>query len=604
MFSLPSAPLAGTKRAAEHVIDPQNTASGVAVEREHQVEHIDPRTLCCSTCCPDSPSQTLPDSRPAKRRASALKVGGYHGATAESSGSKTHTGHEFPDTCFETFCQDCDLDTTCTSPCALPCEDVECSKEDVCWDPHCDQGQECADQCVDPECTKAACPNDPCFCQQCDAQPCPLGDPNNGCHLAHTPPTATGTIFCFDNAPCHFQDTDHFSHPHLPTYDGKPCFSQDHGLLGQCDVTVQPSHTATPGLSPSNYTSLESTFSTQSSPTPGFASSSNCFLDIASDHCHIDNACCHGPTRACGDYLGVPQGNFDLWKLSLDQGQGIADDSLHGTQPGNSLSFDYPSNDLGNTFSSNLFNFDNSWMFPTSPFTPGFSTSDIASNAKFDMLASTMQEDSMDSSSVRNSKESTVFSSRPTTSASTPMPGQPLICKWQHAPGLPCLQTFDSAEALHRHIKSSHVDNCARCICQWEGCESCDRDFKQRSKLSRHLLGHAGHRPYACSFEGCNKTFATNQAKDNHERTHTGDRPYQCDMCDYTTTTHTQLQTHISALHLRKKEHKCRYCDFSCADSSNLSKHERTHQVSYTLESFRLHMPSLFFSLPMYPLVW
>ncbi|CAG5156846.1 uncharacterized protein ALTATR162_LOCUS4639 [Alternaria atra] len=44
------------------------------------------------------------------------------------------------------------------------------------------------------------------------------------------------------------------------------------------------------------------------------------------------------------------------------------------------------------------------------------------------------------------------------------------------------------------------------------------------------------------------------------------------------------LQTHISALHEGKKPHKCRFCDFTCADSSNLSKHERTHQ---TLRPYR-----------------
>jgi uncharacterized Zn-finger protein len=163
--------------------------------------------------------------------------------------------------------------------------------------------------------------------------------------------------------------------------------------------------------------------------------------------------------------------------------------------------------------------------------------------------------------------------------AGTSADSQNCVCKWQHAPGLLCLAAFDTPEALHKHTKTAHVDNCAQCFCQWEGCEASSKDFKQRSKLSRHLLGHAGYRPYACSYQGCDKTFATNQAKDNHERTHTGERPYTCDRCGYTTTTHTQLQTHISALHEGKKPHKCRFCDFTCADSSNLSKHERTHQV-------------------------
>ena len=154
----------------------------------------------------------------------------------------------------------------------------------------------------------------------------------------------------------------------------------------------------------------------------------------------------------------------------------------------------------------------------------------------------------------------------------------------QHSPGILCLQSFPSPEALHKHTKTVHVDNCTTCFCQWEDCDASSKDFKQRSKLSRHLLGHAGYRPYACSYPSCTKTFATNQAKDNHERTHTGERPYVCDRCGYTTTTHTQLQTHISALHEGRKPHKCRFCDFTCADSSNLSKHERTHQ---TLRPYR-----------------
>ncbi|CAN9146834.1 unnamed protein product [Alternaria alternata] len=139
---------------------------------------------------------------------------------------------------------------------------------------------------------------------------------------------------------------------------------------------------------------------------------------------------------------------------------------------------------------------------------------------KLDFLASAVQSEILRPSTSNLTVSSSASAARAQTEA------QACICKWQHAPGVLCLAVFDAPEALHRHIKTGHVDNCTHCFCQWEGCEAHSKDFKQRSKLSRHLLGHAGYRPYACSYEGCEKTFATNQAKDNHERTHTGERPY------------------------------------------------------------------------------
>lgn len=159
-------------------------------------------------------------------------------------------------------------------------------------------------------------------------------------------------------------------------------------------------------------------------------------------------------------------------------------------------------------------------------------------------------------------------------------------CKWNVASNksdepIPCLKQFSNEGELHDHIKKHHVDVLGECfLCEWIGCGSCDntrRDFKQRSKLSRHCLVHAGHRPYLCSFANCPKRFATNQAKDNHERTHLGHKPYKCDQCSYTTTTATQLKTHINAKHIKDKRYLCRTCEFACADSSNLSKHEKTH---------------------------
>ncbi|KAF2189809.1 hypothetical protein K469DRAFT_747803 [Zopfia rhizophila CBS 207.26] len=597
MFNL-SDPQAGTKRGADNVSENlKTTVSGPTVE-EHRAEHIDPRALCCCTCPEEPDCYATADLRPSKRRASVQKVSEFHNAQSGhvDSNPNSTSDQQFLDACFDKFCQGCDFDTTCTNSCALPCNgDTECSKDDACCDPHCDQAP-CFEECVDPECTKASCPNGPCFCQKCDAQPCPLGEPGNECHLAHSAPTLSGTIYCYDNAPCHFQD-DRFSHPKLPAYNAFPRFSQSHGPSGDYNVTTQGSNTGTPVLSPSNYTSLDS-FSNQSSPVPGPGSALNCFLNIPFDHCHIDQACCHGPVRACEECPTAPQSHYETWNPTLAQSNEFLKGSSYPmppfgaqqNQPTSTLPFHVLSSTTAVTLSSvamsNIMGFDNSWMLPDSHFSTSFPALAEHGN-KLGFLASAIQIPKNEPSENDSGVNAPVFTGTPDDSTV-----KACICKWQHAPNSICFQIFDTPEALHKHIKTSHVDNCTRCFCQWESCQTCDKDFKQRSKLSRHLLLHAGYKPYACSFEGCNKTFATSQAKDNHERTHTGDKPYVCDTCGYTTTTHTQLQTHISALHLNQKPHKCRFCTFTCADSSNLSKHERTHQ---TLRPYRCPHPSCTF---------
>ncbi|KAH6615310.1 hypothetical protein C7974DRAFT_428234 [Boeremia exigua] len=592
MFTSLAAPLAGSKRDAAVLsgdeLPSQSLSQAIGTSQgEYLAEHVNPQALCCSHC---------PEVRPSKRRASAHKVGEFHNLTAESH-PPIGTDQQFPDDCFEKFCQECNLDAACPPNCDLACPgddacDTVCTPDDACFDPHCSQSpQECADGCIDPECTKLSCPDQPCFCQKCDALPCPLGDPDNDCHFAHSAPTGAGTIYCYDNAPCHFQDQYPAHTGPLAAYETYPCFSQAHTHLHGDTASTHASTAPTPLLSPSNYTSLESAFTSEASPAPGHGSFINsCFLNISGDHCHIDNSCCHGTRRACGDYPAASQQNLDLWNNSIAQGNGLSNGFMtfglnsHPTSP---VTMGGMSNgDMFNSqYSNSMMGFsDNNWMLPGPSFENNFSHT--MGTSKLDFLASAIQQEimnPMNSLAAASARDAASVLDTP-TNPSTPSSEANCICKWQHAPGLLCHAVFPTASALHKHIKTAHVDNCASCFCQWEGCDASSKDFKQRSKLSRHLLGHAGYRPYACSYTGCDKTFATNQAKDNHERTHTGERPYVCDRCGYTTTTHTQLQTHISALHEGKKPHKCRFCDFTCADSSNLSKHERTHQ---TLRPYR-----------------
>jgi hypothetical protein len=366
MFSIPT--VLGKKRGAD---DSNNQLD--RPEYLPGVEVTDQGDLCCDRC-PDS----CPEAgglRPAKRRASIIQVGEFHSADADC---------QFPDDCFEQFCQECNLD-------AVPCPaDAECTTPDACWDPHCSpKEQECIDGCVDPDCTKLSFPEQTCFCQDCGVQPCPLGDPDSECHFAHTAPTTTGTIYCYDSAPCHFQERVHGNETSLSSYETYPCFSQTHGD----DVTTQASSAPTPALSHSNYTSLESAFNFEPSSAPGHKSLSDCFLNVSGDHCHIDNSCCHGPERACGDFPSASKQQLDMWNLSTAQGNGLANNFMNFNFDSSPTS---PMSASSKTF-SNLYSpmegfKDTSWMSMDPTLSASFSPDMLGFN-KLDYLASAVQQD-------------------------------------------------------------------------------------------------------------------------------------------------------------------------------------------------------------------
>lgn len=595
MFAL--APVAGSKREADYLTDKDAQSPQAAGPGCENRNGIDPAVLCCDHCpvpCPETRNLHA-----AKRRASAQRVGEYHTLAAEPS---LDADCQFPDDCFEKFCQECNLDSVCQSDCAVACPSPDCPDDNACFDPRCKQSEKhCDDGCVELHCSKLISPEKPCFCLKCQPQPCSLADPNYECYLAHSAPTSAGTIYCYDNAPCHFQEPYRRHGPGLVSFETYPCFSPapNYNVTTQDDFHTIASSATTPALSHSNYNSLNSVFSGEPSPSPAQPTLANCFLDIAGDHCHIDNSCCHGPKRACGEMTCTSPQQLEVWNTSMAPVNGLANNfvafGFNGSLPASPMSASRTSNSstpfqLNNAM---LGLNDHSWMMMDPSFPNTFP--DQVSTNRLDYLASAIQQDMLRPSTKTTATVTTTTPTNPTVATTTSIPsgsafgsGAPdvegCVCKWQHSPGILCLAVFNTPESLHKHIKTTHVDNCIHCFCQWDSCEAFSKDFKQRSKLSRHLLGHAGYRPYACSYKDCNKTFATNQAKDNHERTHTGERPYVCDRCGYTTTTHTQLQTHISALHEGKKPHKCRFCQFTCADSSNLSKHERTHQ---TLRPYR-----------------
>lgn len=403
-------PVAGTKRDADDLRDDAQAPSIEVLEG-----NIDPAVLCCSHCPETCPERTI---RPVKRRASAQKVGEFHSLTATKH---TDADCQFPDDCFEAFCQECNLEPICPPDCVVSCPSPECAEEDVCFDPSCTKDPACTEGCADPACTKKTSPENPCFCQKCDAQPCPLGDPNNECHLAHSAPTPVGTVYCYDNAPCHFQEGYHTHNNGLEAFESYPCFSQSHAFTGELTASSAP----TPALSQSNYTSLESIFTGETSPGPSRNNFANCFLNSSGDHCHIDNSCCHGSQRACGECPSASPNQLDLWTSSIAQGNGLANNFMgfnFHSQPTSPMSADRTSMSSVNPFtldqSMMTFN-DQSWMLPDPAMSNTFPPVAFGGANKLDFLASAVQQDILG----------------PSTTASGSMIGTDAdstsrICKW------------------------------------------------------------------------------------------------------------------------------------------------------------------------------
>ena len=183
--------------------------------------------------------------------------------------------------------------------------------------------------------------------------------------------------------------------------------------------------------------------------------------------------------------------------------------------------------------------------------------------------------------------------SRPSTSCSMLMeyhgglfPDQPLECCCVDANGVKCGQIFADTSSLNQHILDNHVrktrrgpDESEGFYCCWFDCSRHlnNQPFTSIGKIESHYLSHSGHKGWKC--EICGRIYAREGSLDRHRRTHSKDKIYKCEVCGKSTTDKNQLKIHMRS-HTGEKPYKCDFpgCDHRASDSTNMTKHKKTHQ--------------------------
>ncbi len=138
-----------------------------------------------------------------------------------------------------------------------------------------------------------------------------------------------------------------------------------------------------------------------------------------------------------------------------------------------------------------------------------------------------------------------------------------------HGPGVECTychKLFSCKETMKEHIKLIHQHKKLKCL-------QCGKEYRSRSGLHAHMLGHKGQQKQPCPI--CNKKLYYSHLK-RHLETHKDvkeRKTVQCKECNSTFFEKDKLSRHM-LIHRGDNRKKCPICHQGCV---NLSDHIKTH---------------------------
>ena len=106
-------------------------------------------------------------------------------------------------------------------------------------------------------------------------------------------------------------------------------------------------------------------------------------------------------------------------------------------------------------------------------------------------------------------------------------------------------------------------------------CDTCDRAFKEKALLIKHLSCHMETKPHECL--ECGKKFTKPNLLREHKKRHFEDGTFQCNYCNKKFFTPNKLREHIR-IHTGEAPLKCNICGKGFKRHSNLSEHKKIHE--------------------------
>ncbi|KAG1714580.1 Zinc finger protein 568 [Nymphon striatum] len=142
-----------------------------------------------------------------------------------------------------------------------------------------------------------------------------------------------------------------------------------------------------------------------------------------------------------------------------------------------------------------------------------------------------------------------------------------------------CNKAFKLKSSLSRHLKHCHDMGIEDPV----ACSECGEKFNSKSFLAKHILTHNGGRPYSCDV--CSKTFSRKYHLIRHMRmTSCSGKPllsHKCEICGRVYTRKDNLRDHLRVhsgeITKKKKTAKCDDCGKDFRGASLLAVHKRVH---------------------------